>query len=416
MKNLSIQIEYANMLLKLAWKNIWRNRSRTLITMAAILFAVLLSVFTSSLREGIFDHLVKNVVGFYTGYIQVHKYGYYNEQILENSFEADPKTELKIRNSENVVLIAPRLESFALVSAGETTKGCLVVGIHPEAEDRITALKSKINEGAFLKQGDRDVLLAEGLAKALRLKVYDTIALIAQGYHGAMAAGKFRIRGIVQFGSPDLNDKVLYMTLSGAQDFYTAEKQVTAYVLMLKNVKQMESVKNQLAASLGSAFEVMTWGELMPDIQQHIETDTSNAKYVQGILYMLICFGIFGTLLMMMEERKFEMGMLVAIGMKKTRLMLLLIIESVVTVLLGCMVGICMSIPLVYYFHRYPMRIGGETAAVYQRFGFEPIFPTSVDASGFIRQGLIVLIIGLLLSLYPVYKVLRLKPVEAMKK
>lgn len=404
------------MLVKLAWKNIWRNPNRTLITMAAIFFAVMLSVITSSLREGIFDNLVKNVVSFYSGYIQVHQQGYYNEQILDNSFQANDAIEQKIYSNENISGIAPRLESFALASVREVTKGCLVVGILPDKEDSITALKSKLTGGTFLQLNDRGVLMAEGLAKALKLRVDDTVALIAQGYHGAMAAGKFKIQGIAQFGSPELNDKALFMTLARAQEFYTAEGLVTAYILMLKNVKQMSSVKNQLSASLGDAFEVMTWGEMMPDIQQHIQTDTSNAKYVQGILYMLICFGIFGTLLMMMEERAFEMGMLVAIGMKKSKLILLLIIESVITVLAGCIVGIGISVPVVYYLERYPLRISGETAQVYQRFGFEPIFLTAVDASIFIRQGLIVLMIGLILSLYPAYKALRLNPVEAMKK
>ena len=131
---------------------------------------------------------------------------------------------------------------------------------------------------------------------------------------------------------------------------------------------------------------------------------------------MLICFGIFGTLLMMMAERKFEMGMLVAIGMKKIKLMLLLLIESVMTVLAGCLLGIVASIPLVYYFSKYPLKIGGDTAETYRRFGFEPIFPTSTDAENFIRQGIVVLIIGLILSLYPMYKAMRLYPVTAMKK
>ncbi len=91
-----------------------------------------------------------------------------------------------------------------------------------------------------------------------------------------------------------------------------------------------------------------------------------------------------------MVERKFEMGMLVAIGMKKIKLMILLLIESVLTVLAGCLLGIIASIPLVYYFNRHPLKIGGETAKAYERFGFEPIFPTSTEASNFISQGLIV--------------------------
>jgi len=394
----------------------WRNRNRTIITMAAIFFAVILSVITSSLRQGIFDNLVKNVVSFYTGYVQVHKQGYWDEQILDNCFEASAETEKNIFREKNISGITPRLESFALAASADITKASWLVGINPEKENQITSLKNKLTQGEYIKNDDNGVLLAQGLAERLKLKLNDTIVLIGQGYHGATAAGKYRIKGLLKFGSPDLNDKTLFMSLTAAQDFYSAYGMITSYILSLYDTKKLEPAASVVRSSLGETFEVQTWGDIIPDIKQHIESDTNNSKYIQGILYMLICFGIFGTLLVMMVERKFEMGMLVAIGMKKGKLMLLLFIESVLTVLSGCLLGIMASIPLVYYFSRYPLRIGGETAKAYERFGFEPIFPTSTDASGFIRQGMIVLIIGLILSIYPMYKAMRINPVSAMKK
>ena len=394
----------------------WRNRSRTFITMAAIFFAVILSVLASSLQEGIFNNLVKNVVSFYTGYVQVHKQGYWDEQILDNSFESSADIEHKILADKNVTAITPRLESFALASSADITKGSLIAGIHPEKEDQVTLLRKKIIQGNYLDEKDTAVLLAQGLADRLKLTVGDTIVLIGQGYHGATAAGKYPVKGIVKFGSPDLNDKALFMPLAIAQDFYSAYGMVTSYILSLKDIKDLQPTASVARTSLGPAFEVMTWEEMIPDIKQHIETDTNSSKYIRGILYMLICFGIFGTLLMMMVERKFEMGMLVAIGMKKVKLMVLLLVESVLTVLAGCILGIITSIPLVYYFNRHPLRMGGETAKAYERFGFEAIFPTSTGVSNFVNQGLVVLIIGLLLSLYPMYKVIRLNPVTAMKR
>ena len=171
----------------------------------------------------------------------------------------------------------------------------------------------------------------------------------------------------------------------------------------------------EIRKAIGKDYEVLTWEELLPDIKQHIATDTNNMKVVQGVLYLLICFGIFSTMLMMMLERKFEMGMLVAIGMKKAKMIILFIAESVFTVLIGCLAGIAVSIPLVYYLNRHPIRIGGDTAAAYERFGFEAIFPTSTDGSIFLWQAFIVLLIGLGLSLYPALKVIQLKPVTAMK-
>ncbi|TWF34971.1 ABC-type lipoprotein release transport system permease subunit [Chitinophaga polysaccharea] len=403
-------------LIKMAWKNMWRNRSRTAITMAAIFFAVILSVIASSLKDGIFSNLVKNVVSFYTGYIQIHKKGFWDEQTLDNSFKSSSKTVRLIRGNKNVTAVASRLESFALASSVNITKGCLVAGIEPEKENRITFLEKKVIQGSYLLDTDYAVLLSQGLAERLKLTTNDTVVLIGQGYHGATAAGKYLVKGIVKFGSPDLNSRTLFMPLATAQNFYNADSMITSYVLSLRNTNNLQGIRSQLGEPLGRDFEVMSWEEMMPEVKQHIQTDSSNMKYVQGILYLLICFGIFGTLLMMMVERKFEMGMLVSIGMKKSKLIILLLYESVFTVLVGCLLGITASIPLVYYLNRHPIKMGGETAKVYERFGFEAIFPTSTEVSIFIYQGIVVLIIGLLLSLYPMYKVIRLDPVTAMKR
>jgi ABC-type lipoprotein release transport system permease subunit len=403
-------------LFRFAWKNMWRNRQRTAITMAAIFFAVILSVAASSLKEGIFDNLVKNVVSFYTGYIQIHKKGYWDEQVLDNSFSPDKELEQKILQQKNIVSLAPRLEAFALVSSGNITKGSMVVGIDPKGEDRITSLRSKLISGNYIENNDHAVLLSQGLAERLKLKARDTIILIGQGYHGTTAAGKYSIKGIVKFGSPELNDRSLFMPLPLAQDMYGAGDNITSFVLSLHHPSELEATSSLIRSAIGNEYEVMTWGEILPDIKQHIETDSKNMRVVHWILYLLISFGIFGTLLMMMVERKFEMGMLVAVGMKKIKLAALLTIESIFTVLCGCILGIILSIPLVFYLNVHPLRIGGETAKAYERFGFEAVFPASTAAFNFIYQGIIVLIIGLVLSLYPMYKAFRLNPVKAMKK
>src|SRR5574338_485939 len=378
--------------------------------MAAIFFAVILSVAASSLKEGIFDNMVQNVVSFYTGYIQIHKKEYWDEQILDNSFAPDKQLEQKILQQKNVVSLAPRLEAFALVSSENITKGSMVVGIDPEKEDRITSLKSKLISGNYINNNDKAVLLSQGLGERLKLKVSDTIILIGQGYHGSTAAGKYFVKGIVKFGSPELNDRSLFMPLLLAQDMYGTGANITSFVLSLRKPSELETTYSVVQSAIGNEYEVMTWGEMLPDIKQHIETDSNNMRVVHWILYLLIGFGIFGTLLMMMVERKFEMGMLVAVGMKKVKLAALLTIESIFTVLCGCIIGITLSIPVVYYLNIHPLRIGGETAKAYERFGFEAVFPTSTAASNFIYQGIVVLIIGLVLSLYPMYKTFRLNP------
>lgn len=405
-------------LIKLAWKNLWRNRSRTAVTISSVFFAVILSVTTSSLQDGVFDLFVKNMVSFYTGYIQVHKAGYWDQQILDNGFEQKASIENAIKLDNHVYQLAPRIESYALASNEEVTKGCMVVGIMPVDEDQITFLKSKVVAGSYFRDSllQHTALISEGLADRLAIHLNDTVVLISQGYHGAMAAGKYRIQGILHFGSPQLNDQLLYLTLPVAQEFFTAENILTSYVMDLTSTQYLESTARSLAKSLGREYEVMTWKEMLPEVDQHIQTDKGSMYIIQGILYLLICFGIFGTLLMMMAERKYEMGMLIAIGMKKGKLVMVLLIESVMNVLLGCLAGILASIPIVYYLKEYPIRFSGEMAESYRRFGFEPIFPASINAGIFMTQGIIVLVLGFVLSLYPMIKVLRLNPVTAMKK
>ncbi len=402
-------------LLNLAWKNLWRNKQRTLITMAAVFFAVILTTVVSSLQKGVFQNLIQNLVSFYSGYIQVHKKGYWNEQTLENTFRQDAETERKIRTDPLITGIAPRLESFALAASIELTKGCLVVGMVPEEENKVTRLREKLVNGNYLQPEDESVLISEGLSRRLKLRLGDTLVLIGQGYHGATAAGKFPVKGILRFGSPELNNKTVFLPLRATQTLYSAENQLSSYVLSVSNPDNLDKITERVRYLIGDQYEVMKWEEMMPDIKQHIRTDTASMSIIAGVLYILVCFGIFGTLLMMMVERRFELGMLVAVGMKKIWLCLLMLAESVFTVLSGCVLGILASVPLVIYLKVNPITFSGKMAEIYERFGFEPIFPASTDPEIFLNQALIILLLALLLSLYPVVKVLQLDPVQAMK-
>ncbi len=403
-------------LVKLAWKNMWRNRHRTIIAMASIFFAVLLTVVTSSLQKGVFDNMVKNVVSFYSGYLQVQHEAYWDERILDNTFPRSEKLEQALRSDPNIVSFTPRLESFALASSEELTKGCMVVGIAPAAENAITALAEKVVEGNYLAADDRGVLLGEGLAERLQVHAGDTIVLLGQGYQGATAAGKFAIRGVLKFGSPDLSNQFLFLTLREAQYLYGAEDRLTSYVLGLRDPGRLSDAETVLQPKMSAGLTVMTWEEMMPEMVQHINTDKGSMAIIQGILYLLVSLGILGTLLMMMIERKYEMGMLIAIGMKKVKLMQLMVMESVVTVLTGCSLGLLVSLPVVYWMKEHPIRFTGEIGDVYEEFGFEPIFPATLDGDIFLAQGFVVFVVGLLLSLYPIVRIARLDPVEAMKK
>ena len=404
------------MILKLIWRNLWRNSRRTLITMASIAFAVLFAVLMKSFQDGVFNNLIKNVVGYYSGYVQIHQKGYWDEQVLDNCFALEDILTNKLHQNSQINVIVPRLETFVLISKENTSKGCMLVGTDAVKENNLTQLKRKLIKGSYFNNKEDVVIIAEGLAKRINAKVNDTIVLFGQGFHGAMAAGKFKVKGIVHLASPAMNDAFVYLPLLAAQYYLNAENRLTSISLGIDNPENGNTIVNDLKTKIGQKYEVMAWQEMMPEIANHIRADGFSFYVFSGILYLIIGFGLFGTLLMMTMERTHEFGMLIAIGMKKSKLKIILLGETLMITLLGIVLGMLLSLPSVFYLQEKPIRFSGEIAKAYEQFGFEAIFPAEFNLAIFFNQSLIILCMALLIGLYPLWFVNSLNPVNAMKK
>ncbi|MEH6618216.1 ABC transporter permease [Maribacter arcticus] len=404
------------MLLKLAWLNIWRNKRRTIITTTSVFFAVVLAIIFRSLTDGIYDNMIHNVVSYSSGYLQIHQKGYWDEQSIDNTFEEDDQLYQELLKNPKVTHIMPRLQTFALASYSEKTKGVLVLGIDPVKEKEVNNLHDKIVAGEYIQDiNDNAVVLGEGLASQLKLKVNDTLVLLGQGYHASSAAAKFRVKGLIKLGAIELNNNVVYMPLQQSQYMHGAENRLTSVSVMLDKSTNLEDLKHALQKSINTdRYEVMSWKEMMPEMDQFIEADSTGHYIIIGVLYFIISFGLFGTLLMMIFERKHELGILIAIGMKKQLLAIVLLLEAIMISLIGCFTGVIAGFLVIKWFTAYPIHFTGELKEVYEDYGIESIIYFSSHEKIFIVQTLIVLLLSILLAFYPGYKVMKLKPVEAI--
>ncbi len=404
------------MIIKLIWRNLWRNSRRSFITMASITFALVLAVVMQSFQKGVFDNLIINVVGYYSGYIQIHNKGYWDERVLDNCFSLSDSLSKKLNQNPEITEIIPRLETFVLASNGNTTKGCMLVGTNAEKENKLTQLETKLIKGQYLDDKEDAILVAEGLAARLNVGINDTLVLFGQGYHGSMAAGKYKIKGILKLASPQMNDAFVYQPLSATQYFLSAENMLTSLALGISDVGKLDEILKSLNQDFDKQYEVMSWKQMMPEIENHIKSDSVSFYIFTGVLYLIIGFGFFGTVMMMTVERKYEFGMLIAIGMKKYKLQLVLFGETLLMTVLGVLCGIIISLPLVIYLQKYPIQLSGQIAAAYERFGFEAIFPTTLNANIFITQALIVFVISILVGVYPLWNIHQLDTIQAMKR
>ena len=399
----------------IAWRNLWRNRRRTLITVSSIFFGVILSIIMRSMQEGSYDSMINNVVKFYSGYIQVQDKDFWENKTLYYSFKSSDSLNRTIEQTEGVTMLSPRLESFALGSSGEKTQAVMVVGIDPEKENQVTKLSKWIVSGNYLKSGSRNILLAEELAANLNVTTGDTIVLLGQGYYGSNEAERFKVEGILRFPSPELNKKFCYLDIGMSREFYSADDMVTSLVVMVKDYTGVEPVIKNLRSNLDPSYVAMSWDEMQPELLQMIRGDRAGGVVMVAVLYLIIAFGILGTVIMMMAERRKELAIMVAIGMQKIKLGKILFLETIYIGMLGVFSGLAVSLPLVLIMIDNPIPLTGETAQVMVDMGIEPFMFFSASPQIFINQVIIVFMIIVFVSLYPLSSVFRLNVIHWMR-
>lgn len=451
-----------------------------MITAGSIFLAVFFALFMRSVQLGTYGHLFGNIIESYSGYIQVQSEDYFEDQVVDNSFEGSQALENKLLGDENVKELIPRFESFALASSGSRTKGVLVMGIDPEKESYLSDIESKLVryvlndqvikdlededlpesvmknirlfrgkaysteskiehdlglndkqaeqilplitknssvENEYLSYGKPGALVGGSLAKYLGLSRGDTIVLLGQGYHGATAAGKYVIEGIVSLPAPDIESRVVYLPLDICQNLFAADGMLTSIALQVNNTddKDIENTIGRLESSLEESYRVLGWRELNQTVVQQMEADNVGGMIMIVILYLVIAFGVFGTVLMMTAERRREFGVVVSIGMQKTKLAAVMIYEMLYMGVIGIAMGVIAATPLIIYLYYHPVAFSGELAKMMEDYGFEAMFKSKWIDTYYLWQSLVVGIIVLVSVIYPVRKILKLKEINAIR-
>jgi len=357
-----------------------------------------------------------NAVESYTGYLQVQNKEYWDDKTINNTMAIDQAVVDDLSSDDRINEIIPRLESFALASSGESTKGVAVMGIDPEKENKMTKVKSFLKEGEFINADDKSILVAAGLASFLGVGVNDTLVLFSSGYHGATAAGLYPIKGILKLPTPEMNRSTVYLAVNEAQELFSAYDRYTALVFDLKDMDQTPAVEKYVKQKIDpEQYQVLGWEVMNKELIQMIETDNAGGVIMIAILYMVIAFGIFGTVLMMTNERIREFSVMVAIGMQKVQLAKVVIVELFMLTAMAVAAGIMISLPVMFYFYYNPIEFSGDAVEVMQDFNFEPVMPMSMEGSIFVFQGIAISILSLIAMSYPTIKILNLEVVKGLR-
>ncbi len=272
-------------------------------------------------------------------------------------------------------------------------------------------------ENGYIRTGEPGALVGDKLATFLKAGIGDTLVLLGQGYHGTTAAGKYRINGIVKLPTPDLDNKIVYLPYDICQELYNAPGMLTSLAISIKKNDDptIDRMIADLVLKIDPPLKVMGWREMNKLLINQMDADSKSGAVMIVILYLVIAFGIFGTVLMMTAERRREFGVLVAVGMQKTRLAAVVVMEMISVGIMGIGSGIVLSLPVIFYGNSHPIRFRGEMAKMYESYGMEAVMPFLLPDMYVLWQSVVVAIIICIALIYPLRKISKMQVVDSLK-
>lgn len=403
-------------LIKLAWRNIWRNRRRTLLTLLAIAFGLGLTVFTRGIQFGTYELTIDYNVSLSAGHVQIHRVGYWDKKTLQNTFGEDKVDLAGIEGLPHVIGASPRLTVDALVAVGdEHASGARIHGVVPGREDAISIVSQNMIAGNWLMDG-KNAVIGKVLAKNLRASIGDTLVYFTQGRYGETAAGLFKISGIYSVGEQDMDGYMVFVPLHLLQPQVSAENRLSALVIRVDDHRAVADLAMHLRQLYPSGqWEVMDYEALMPGLMQTIAFDNASGVVFLILLIVVIGFGILETILMSVMERYHEFGVMMALGMGRMRIAGLIFFEALFLGLIGSVLGNVLGYGVNVWFQNHPIHFEGASGDAYQELGFVPKLIALPDVHEQLIWTAVVLGLTIAVAMWPARVAMRFSPVEAIR-
>jgi ABC-type lipoprotein release transport system permease subunit len=414
-------------LLQLAWRNLWRNRRRTFITMAAIAFGYAMLLFVACLMAGLRWQMIQNGTCLVMSQIQIHAPGYYPNRSLQKTLGGRKGTDVSallasISADRRVSAVAPRVYGYALLSAAHRSAGVELMGVVPDQEPKITTLNTQIAKGSYLTaQAPKGVVIGDKLASTIGIELNSEIVLLTQAADGSMGNDVYTVVGILHTGLDSVDRGLVLMTLSSLQDLlHLAPARIHEVGIKLNHISAATKVAAALEVQLGKTLpvRVMAWPELAPELANYVQFNHGVTIVLFFIFFLVAVIGVMNTMLMAVYERTREFGMLMAVGMRPAQVIRLILTEAAGLGVASLVVGAALGVPLLWYLQVHGLDLGGATGEVVSVAGVVVghLWYGRQDFPAYSEAALGLAATALVSALYPAWRAAQLRPTEAMRK
>lgn len=407
------------LLLKLAWRSIWRNRRRTLISMSAATFGLVLVIFYSSLMSAMIGEAKSQLDTTGMGHVEIYAAGYRQKPQASRAFQ-DPAQVMKSLSLPPGSEAGYRVLARALISSAHASEGVEVHGVDWANEAHLASYVGDLRAGAVPAPGDaQGILVGEKLAQRLKVGVGSKLRVMASRTDGEVGANLFRVRGIFHSISPALSKSRVVVGAAAAQELLGTTGAAHQIVVQIDDPAKADALAASLGKQLGDGYEVFSYGQLIPAMKS-IEALTDNALFIAALfVYMLVGLGVLNTALMSVMERTREFGVMMAVGTRPRRLVWQVLAESFWIATLSAVAGLALGLWITWYGSGHSlmdfsqkmgegMDLGGMTIRSALRTAFS--VPMSLKAAAYVYA------MALLVGLYPAWRVTRMRPADALRR
>ena len=405
-------------ILRLAWRNLWRHTRRTWLTASAIAFVTLLMVFLITLQLGSYDLMVDSSLRIFTAHMQVQREGYLEKPQIRKTVPDAVGLAERLRRDPGLhgVAIAARAQAFALASSETRSYGVQVVGVEPAFEPAVSTIPRLMKSGRYLSgPGAPEAVLGAPLAKNLNIKVGGELTLLGSALDGSVAATIVPVVGIFESGMRDLDRVLVEMPLGNFQEVFGMNGGGHAIALLAPDLKQLPQLKREVARLLppGAGLEVYDWERLIPGLKQLIQADWTTAWFTYTALIVVVTFSILNTFIMSVLERTREFGIMLALGATPLRIGTLVFTETALLALIGLGIGVGLGMALTAYLSVSGFTYPGLKELMGQ-YGLPGLIYPKLSAKSILIGPAVIFGFILVAALYPALRIRKLQPVEAI--
>jgi len=402
---------------QLAWRNIWRNPKRTAVILTAVIIGVWSMIFLGGVMAGMYDAMIENQLATLTGHLQIHHPEYRHDPVVANRLS----DVAEVRQALEKVLPAQarraeRVRVSAIAQNARHSAGVTLAGVRPEPEAKISFIGTAVTRGRFLDidRDDHGIIIGQALAEDFETGLGKKLILMSQGADGEIRSRAFRVVGIYQAQMAATEKNFVFVTLPAAQDMLQMGSAISEVSVLLPERQETGRMVSALRQKLpADQYEVAGYKELMPLITAQVELWDTFMVLWYVVVFVAMGFGITNTILMAVMERLREFGLVKSLGMRPRQILTLVVCEALFILAIGIVIG-----NLAGYVSIWALAARGIDLSVFaagaERFSIPRIIYPAVHLQEVVRANLVVLVLGVLVSLYPAVRAARITPVDAM--